>query len=66
MRVRAVAASQMSGWVWVPADFDLTKTKGLGMRLLRAFQQQLEATITVNPQASGTEFIVTIPLSAKP
>jgi two-component sensor histidine kinase len=51
--------------IGLPSNFDLTKTKGLGMRLIKAFQQQLEATLAVTPQPSGTEFVVTIPLEAK-
>ena len=50
----------------LPADFDLARTKGLGMRLLRAFQQQLQATVAVNPRPRGTEFVVTIPLELQP
>ena len=52
--------------IGLPADFDLLKTKGLGMLLLRAFQQQLEATAAVNPKAKGTEFVVTIPVEPMP
>ncbi|MEQ1711611.1 MAG: histidine kinase dimerization/phosphoacceptor domain -containing protein [Hyphomicrobium sp.] len=52
--------------IGLPPDFDLAKTKGLGMRLLRAFLQQLDATITINSHARGTEFVVVIPLEAKP
>ena len=50
----------------LPADFDLARTKGLGMLLLRAFQQQLKATVAVNPRPRGTEFVVTIPLELQP
>ena len=48
----------------VPPDFDLGKPKGLGMRLIAAFAQQLDATITVQSQAPGTQFKLAIPLSA--
>jgi two-component sensor histidine kinase len=49
----------------LPAQFDLAKSKGLGMRLLRAFLQQLDATVAINPQLRGTEFVVTVPLEHK-
>lgn len=52
--------------VGLPPDFDLATTKGLGMRLLRAFLQQLAATITINSHPRGTEFVVAIPLEPKP
>ena len=50
--------------IGLAADFDLAKTRGLGMRLVRAFVQQLNATITVVPQPQGTEFVVLVPLAA--
>jgi two-component sensor histidine kinase len=50
----------------LPASFDLAKSKGLGMRLVRAFLQQLEATVVRNPQPRGTEFVVSVPLELKP
>jgi two-component sensor histidine kinase len=47
--------------VGLPTSFDLAKGKGLGMRLVRAFLQQLDATVTINPQPRGTEFVVLVP-----
>ncbi len=52
--------------IGLPATFDLAKSKGLGMRLLRSFLQQLDATIALSPHAKGTEFVVAIPLEPKP
>ncbi len=52
--------------IGLPPEFDLAKTRGLGMRLVRAFLQQLDATITINPQPQGTEFVVVVPLEPKP
>lgn len=49
----------------LPPDFDLAKTKGLGMRLVKAFVQQLHASITLNSQPQGTEFVVLVPLEPK-
>ncbi len=51
--------------IGLPASFDLAKTKGLGMRLVRAFLQQLDATVAINPQPRGTEFVVVIPFELK-
>lgn len=48
--------------IGLPASFDLAKGKGLGMRLVRAFLQQLDATVAINPQPRGTEFAVLVPL----
>ena len=51
--------------IGLPPAFDLAKTKGLGMRLVRAFLQQLDATVAINPQPRGTEFVVSVPLDFK-
>jgi two-component sensor histidine kinase len=51
--------------VGLPPAFDLAKARGLGMRLVRAFLQQLTATIAVKSTSQGTEFIIGIPLEAK-
>lgn len=48
--------------IGLPATFDLTKSMGLGMRLLRAFVQQLDAKISINSTSENTEFIVELPL----
>lgn len=52
--------------VGLPADFNPHKAKGLGMRLIGAFVQQLDGELSVRPQSPGTEFVVTAPLHAKP
>lgn len=49
----------------LPPEFDLEKTGRLGMRLVRAFLQQLSATIAIKSTSRGTEFIIGIPLEAK-
>ena len=51
--------------IGLPPAFDLAKTKGLGMRLVRAFLQQLDATVAINPQPRGTEFVLSVPLELK-
>jgi two-component sensor histidine kinase len=48
--------------IGLPSDFDIGKSNGLGMRLVRAFTNQLSATISINSDAKGTEFVVVIPL----
>jgi two-component sensor histidine kinase len=45
----------------LPADFDLSSARGFGMRIIRAFAQQLSATIEVLRLHPGTEFMVIIP-----
>jgi two-component sensor histidine kinase len=42
----------------LPADFDIAKSKGLGMRVVIALTQQLGGTITYHSGVSGTEFIL--------
>jgi two-component sensor histidine kinase len=50
--------------IGLPPNFDMAKSKGLGMRLVRAFTKQLGATISTNSSARGTEFVVVFPLAA--
>jgi two-component sensor histidine kinase len=45
----------------LPADFDLRSASGLGMRIVRAFSQQLSAEIAVRRLDPGTEFVVSVP-----
>jgi two-component sensor histidine kinase len=48
------------------ADFELRKGKGLGMRLVTAFAQQLGGTVQINARNPGAEFVVIIPQSSGP
>jgi two-component sensor histidine kinase len=45
----------------LPADFDPRIATGLGMRIVRAFSQQLNAAIAVRRCDPGTEFVVSVP-----
>ncbi len=47
----------------LPVGFDPTKAKGLGMRIISLFANQLNATVTVKAGNPGTEFTITVPLS---
>jgi two-component sensor histidine kinase len=47
--------------IGLAADFDLTKSKGLGMQIVTAFAKQLGADITRTTQGEGNEFVVSIP-----
>ena len=47
--------------VGLPADFDLTSGRRLGMRLVNAFTEQLGANLHVVRKEPGTEFVITIP-----
>ena len=49
----------------LPADFDIAKSKGLGMRVVMALTQQLGGTITYHSDVRGTEFILSIPISIR-
>ncbi len=44
-----------------PADFDMRKSKGLGMRIISSFSKQLGGDLVFRPGTPGAEFIVTIP-----
>lgn len=44
----------------LPADFDIHKPKGLGMRIVSSFSKQLNGTLTLRAHDLGTEFMVTI------
>lgn len=45
----------------LPADFDLRKPKGFGMRVVGFLAQQLKGSLAVRVRDPGTEFLVTIP-----
>lgn len=51
--------------VGLPVDFELKNAKSLGMRIIAAFLQQLNAQLTINQQSRGTEFLVAVPLQNK-
>jgi two-component sensor histidine kinase len=50
----------------VPSGFDPQKAKGLGMRLVNAFAQQLNGTLEIRNADPGTEFLVIVPSSPRP
>ena len=45
----------------LPQGFDLARPKGLGMRIVTSFVEQLGGTIEVRPHKPGTEFVVILP-----
>jgi two-component sensor histidine kinase len=49
----------------LPADFQLRAATGLGMRIIRAFSQQLNAEIAVRRLDPGTEFVLSVPRDQK-
>jgi two-component sensor histidine kinase len=49
----------------LPAGFDPRSAAGLGMRIVRAFSQQLNAEIDVRRLDPGTEFVVSVPRDQK-
>jgi two-component sensor histidine kinase len=49
----------------LPADFDPRSATGLGMRIVRAFSQQLNAEIAVRRLDPGTEFVLSVPRDRK-
>jgi two-component sensor histidine kinase len=49
----------------LPVNFEFRSAPGLGMRIIRAFSQQLNATIKVRRLDPGAEFVVTAPREPK-
>jgi two-component sensor histidine kinase len=47
----------------LPADFDMAKSKGLGMRVVMALTKQLGGNITHSSGVGGTDFILSVPTS---
>jgi two-component sensor histidine kinase len=47
--------------IGLAADFDLTKSKGLGMQIVMGLAKQLDADITRIIQGEGNEFVVRVP-----
>jgi len=45
----------------LPADFDIARPKGLGMRIIVAFVKQLNGTLAIRARDPGVEFVVTVP-----
>lgn len=50
--------------IGVPAGFELGEARGLGMRMVRAFTGQLDATLSVHDRKPGCEFVVVVPIKA--
>jgi two-component sensor histidine kinase len=46
----------------LPADFDVTAQKGLGMRLVMAFAKQLHGALSIQRHTPGTEFVLSFPV----
>jgi two-component sensor histidine kinase len=49
----------------LPEDFEFRSAPGLGMRIIRAFSQQLNAAVEVRRLNPGAEFAVTVPREPK-
>jgi two-component sensor histidine kinase len=45
----------------LPKGFDLARPKGLGMRIVTSFVEQLNGTIEIRHHKPGTEFVVILP-----
>lgn len=62
---RTVAIAVRDEGDGLPQDFDVRKPKGLGMRIVSALTEQLDADLAVLRGGSGTEFVLTMPLAGK-
>lgn len=58
-----IALSVSDDGVGLPPGFDPQDSKGLGMRIVRAFASQLGAQLESIPRARGAEFMITVPLN---
>lgn len=48
--------------IGLPPEFDISKSKGLGMRIVTALTSQLGGSITQHTSVGGTEFVLLVPL----
>ncbi len=48
----------------LPPAFSLGEAKGLGMRIVSAFAQQLDASVEVRPARQGKQFEILVPLQS--
>jgi two-component sensor histidine kinase len=56
-----VSISVRDEGIGLPADFETTSQKGLGMRLINAFSAQLGGDLEIRRHAPGVEFILVFP-----
>lgn len=47
----------------LPSDFDLSQSKGLGMRIVRGLAGQIGGTLTTKTGPHGTEIVLRVPLA---
>lgn len=59
---RSILISVRDEGVGLPADFDVTKSKGLGTRLVMALAKQLDAEFVTQPAGLGTSVVLRVPL----
>ncbi|HEX9464790.1 MAG TPA: histidine kinase dimerization/phosphoacceptor domain -containing protein [Alphaproteobacteria bacterium] len=59
-----LAISVRDHGVGLPKDFDAARGKGLGMRIIRALETQLAATLEVRRLDPGVEFVFHVPIEA--
>jgi two-component sensor histidine kinase len=60
----AASVSVRDAGVGLSADFETSRSAGLGMRLVRALAKQTGAQLRIERRLPGTEFILEIPLNA--
>lgn len=56
-----IAISVRDQGTGLPRGFDLARPKGLGMRIVTSFVEQLNGTIEIRRHEPGTEFVVVLP-----
>jgi two-component sensor histidine kinase len=63
---RGILISVRDEGIGLPADFDVKSGRRLGMRLVKAFTEQLRGELQIMRREPGTEFAVTIPTNGGP
>jgi two-component sensor histidine kinase len=60
----SIVVSVRDEGVGLPAGFDPKKRRGLGMRIINAFSQQLGTQLDIRAGNPGTEFVLVVPVEA--
>jgi two-component sensor histidine kinase len=60
----AISVSVRDAGIGLPPDFNLEKSKGLGMRIVTALARQLGATLTVQLRSPDSEFTLLVPFQS--
>jgi two-component sensor histidine kinase len=60
----AVSLSVRDHGVGLPAEFDITRGRGLGTRLIGSLAEQMGANVAIRRHNPGSEFVIALPIHA--